>query len=212
MKHLYCISGFGADERVFGKLDFADNDVHFIQWKIPEKKESLAHYAERMRQEIVHSNPIVIGLSFGGMMAVEIAKIISTEKIILMSSIATVDEMPFSMKLAGALHVNKFIPLRPSAILAPLENYNLGVRTPEEKKLVSEYRKNINLVYSAWAIEQILQWKNRWYPENAVHIHGSRDHIFPLKYIRADYVIQGSGHLCLMDKSDEVSKVLQQII
>ncbi len=48
MKHIYCISGFGADERVFEKVDFGENDVHFIQWKIPEKHETIESYAARM--------------------------------------------------------------------------------------------------------------------------------------------------------------------
>jgi pimeloyl-ACP methyl ester carboxylesterase len=212
MKHIYCISGFGADERVFGKLDFGSNEIHFIQWKIPEKKESIFHYAERMQAEILHTNPIIIGLSFGGMMAVEIAKLIPTEKIILLSSVATFHEMPNYMRLAGKLYLNRIFPVRPSTILAPFENYNLGVKTREEKKLVAEYRKNINPKYSTWAIEEILHWKNDWYPLNLLHIHGDKDHIFPIKYIKAAYVIKGGGHLFLMDKPGEVSSILQQII
>lgn len=212
MKHIYCISGFGADERVFGKLDFGSNELHFIQWKIPERKESIFHYAKRMQEEILHSNPIIIGLSFGGMMAVEIAKIIPTEKIILLSSVATFYEMPNYMRLAGKLYLNRIFPVGPSNILAPFENYNLGVKTQEEKKLVAEYRKNINPKYTTWAIEEILHWKNDWYPSNLLHLHGDKDHIFPIKYIKADYVIKGGGHLFLMDKPGEVSKILQQAI
>src|SRR6185312_11284822 len=98
MKHIYVISGFGADERVFSKLDFGDNDVHFIQWQVPEKDETLASYAERLAKEIVYPNPILIGLSFGGMMAIEIAKLIPIEKVILISSIRDRYELPLLMK------------------------------------------------------------------------------------------------------------------
>ena len=127
MKHIYVISGFGADERVFSKLDFGNNDVHFIQWKIPEKNETIASYAERLREEIDFPNPILIGLSFGGMMAIEIAKLIPVEKVILISSIRDRYELPFFMKVAAALRLTKIIPLKPYRILEPLENYNLGV-------------------------------------------------------------------------------------
>ncbi len=209
MTHIYCISGFGADKRVFSKLDFGENKAHFIDWKIPEKNEAIQSYAKRMRNEIHHSNPILIGLSFGGMMVVEIAKIISTKKTLLLSSIATFHEMPLYMRVAGKLYLNKIIPIRPSAILAPLENYNLGVKTLEEKKLVSEYRKNISPTYSAWAVKEILNWKNDWYPPNLIHIHGDKDHIFPIKYIKVDYVIPGGGHLFLMDKADKVNEILR---
>lgn len=210
MRQIYCISGFGADQRVFAKLDFGENEVHFINWKIPEKKETIQDYAQRMRNEIHHPDPVLMGLSFGGMMSVEIAKIIKTEKIILLSSVATIHEMPLYMRLAGKLRLNKIVPLRPSPILAPLENYNLGVKTAGEKKLVSEYRRNIDPKYSYWAIEKILNWKNDWYPPNIVHIHGTRDHIFPIKHIKADYLIKGGGHLFLMDMADKVNEILRK--
>jgi len=210
MKHIYCISGFGADERVFSKLDFGENDVHFIQWKIPEKDETFPHYVRRMADEIHHPNPVLMGLSFGGMMSIEIAKIVPVSKVILLSSIATSKEMPWMMKLAGKLKLDKIVPLKPSKLLAPLENYNLGVKTPEEIKLVESYRKNIDPYYTSWAIDKIINWKNKWVPENLVHIHGDKDHIFPLRYVKADHIIAGGGHLFLMDKAAEVNEILKK--
>jgi len=213
MKHIYIISGFGADERVFSKLDFGNNDVHFIQWKIPAPHETIATYAYKMSREIVHPNPVLIGLSFGGMMAIEIAKLIPVEKVILISSIRNRYELPFFMKLTAWLHLNKIIPLRPFRILEPIENYNLGVETEEEKKLLREYRKNIDQRYTDFAINEIVNWKNEWSPENVIHIHGTNDHIFPIKYIKdPDYVIPGGGHLLLMNNADEVNNILKKVL
>jgi pimeloyl-ACP methyl ester carboxylesterase len=211
MKHIYVISGFGADERVFSKLDFGNNDVHFIQWKIPEKNETIASYAKRLREEIVFPNPILIGLSFGGMMAIEIAKLIPVEKVILISSIRDRYELPFFMKVAAALRLTKIIPLKPYRILEPLENYNLGVETKEQKQLLREYRKNINQRYTDFALDEIVNWKNEWSPQNVVHIHGTIDHIFPIKYIKnPKYVIEGAGHLLTMNNADKVNAILKK--
>lgn len=211
MKHIYCISGFGADERVFANLDFGENDLHFIQWKIPQKRESISSYAKRMSEDISYPKPVLIGLSFGGMMSIEIAKIISVEKVILISSVSTFHELPLSMKIAGALRLNKLIPMKPYSILEPLENYNLGVKTKEEKNLLREYRKNLNLQYSNWAMDQVVNWKNNWIPPNLVHIHGTKDHIFPIKYIKkSDYIIRGGGHLISMNNSEEVNEILKR--
>lgn len=211
MKHIYCISGFGADERVFAKLDFDHNNVHFIQWKIPDKNETLASYAKRMQREIKYPNPILIGLSFGGMMAIEIAKRIPVEKVILISSIRDRYELPFYMKVTALLHLNKIIPLKPYKILEPVENFNLGVETEAEKLLLREYRKNINQDYTDFAINEIVNWKNEWSPENVIHIHGTKDHMFPIKYIHnPDYIIKGGGHLLLMNNADEVNQILKK--
>ena len=212
MKHIYCISGFGADERVFSKLDFGENKVHFIPWKIPEKHETIGSYAGRMSNNIIHPSPILMGLSFGGMMSIEIAKLISVEKVVLLSSISTYHELPLYMRIAGKLHLNKMIPMKPYPILEPLENYNLGVETKEEKKLLREYRKNLNLQYSNWAMNEVVNWKNNWIPPNLVHIHGTKDHIFPIRYVKADYRIKGAGHLLPMNNAEEVNVILKKII
>ncbi len=211
MKHIYCISGFGADERIFSKVDFGENDVHFIQWKIPEKHESIESYASRMQQGIIHPNPVLIGLSFGGMMSIEIAKLIPVEKIILVSSVCCRKELPFYMKLTSALNLNRLIPMKPYPILEPIENFNLGVETKEEKKLLKEYRDNLNLQYSNWAIGQVVNWKNEWLPPNFIHIHGTKDHIFPIrKIINPEYKIRNAGHLLLMNNAEEANEIFKK--
>ncbi|MGN6802842.1 MAG: alpha/beta hydrolase [Ginsengibacter sp.] len=211
MKHIYCISGFGADEKVFGKIDFAVNDVHFIQWKIPAKKESIESYAARMASEIVHPNPVLIGLSFGGMMSIEIAKLRPVEKIILLSSVCCRKELPFYMKLTSALNLNRLIPMKPYPILEPIENYNLGVEDKEQKILLKHYRQNLNLQYSNWAIDQVVNWQNKWIPPNFIHIHGTKDHIFPIRYIiKPNYIIKDGGHLLLMNNATEVNEIFKK--
>jgi len=211
MKHIYCISGFGADERVFGKVDFGENDVHFIQWKIPDKHETIESYASRMRKEISHSDPVLIGLSFGGMMAIEIAKLVTVEKIILVSSVCCRKELPFYMKITSALNLNRLIPMKPYPILEPIENYNLGVEDREQKQLLREYRQNLNLQYSNWAIDRVVNWQNKWIPPNFIHIHGTKDRIFPIaNIINPDYIIKNAGHLLLMNNAEEVNEIFQK--
>ena len=107
MKNIYCISGFGADERVFSRLDFGNNRVNFLKWETPEKNESLDKYTQRFLNKIVEPNPVLVGLSFGGMMSVEIAKRIRTEKIFMISSIQTQDEMPWIFRITGKSGLNK---------------------------------------------------------------------------------------------------------
>ena len=212
MKHIYCISGLGADERVFSKFTFADHELHFIKWNIPLKNERIHDYAIRLTQQILHKNPVLIGLSFGGMMCIEIAKLIGVEKIILISSIKTFKEMPVWMRLSGKLKLNRIFPLRSFKLIEPLENYNLGLETKEEKQMVSQYRKNIDHTYSNWSINQILNWKNEWQPENVFHIHGDKDRIFPIKKIKAHHTIKTGGHFMIMNRSNDVNQIINSIL
>lgn len=72
LKDIYCVSGLGADERVFQKLKFQGYQPVHICWVEPNLEESIAEYAKRLTIQIKSERPILIGLSFGGIMAVEI--------------------------------------------------------------------------------------------------------------------------------------------
>ena len=211
MKHIYCISGFGADERVFSKINFQNNDVHFIQWIDPLKNESIEGYTKRMSEQIHHCNPILFGLSFGGIISIEIAKIIPVEKIIIISSIKTFHEMPIWMRLTGKLKLDKIFPLKTFRFIEPIENYNLGIENKDEFKLVEQYRNAISQQYTNWSIHQILNWKNVWKPKNISHIHGGKDHMFPIKNIKADYIIHDGGHFMIMNRSEKVNIIIDEI-
>ena len=212
MKHIYCISGFGADERVFSRLEFGEHPIHFISWLTPLRKESIEQYAKRMSEKIQHENSILIGLSFGGMMSIEIAKIIKLHKIILISSVKTFHEIPWWMRFAGKVKLNKFLPMRSFGVIEPIENYNLGLENPDEFRLVREYRRNISKEYSDWAIQQILHWRNEWRAENCVHIHGGKDHIFPIRNIKADYIIADGGHFMIMNRTENLKMMMKEIL
>ena len=212
MKHIYCISGFGSDERVFSKLTFSGYETHFIQWIIPEKNDSISDYAKKLTQQIHHDNPILIGLSFGGMMSIEIAKLLSVEKIILVSSIKSFHEMPLWLRLSGKLKLNKIFPMRSFKLIEPLQDYNLGLEAIDEKELVHNYRKHINQQYCNWAINTILNWKNELVHKNLFHIHGNNDRIFPLKNIKANYIVNTGGHLMVMNRYKIVNEYIHTIL
>lgn len=101
MSTVYIFSGLGVDRRVFDRIDFKDLDVKFIDWIDPIKNETLQNYAKRISRKITSENPILIGLSFGGMIAVEISKILNTKKIILIASAKNKYELPFIYRLFG---------------------------------------------------------------------------------------------------------------
>jgi pimeloyl-ACP methyl ester carboxylesterase len=212
MNHIYCISGLGADEKVFSKFEFRGHEIHFIKWNIPEKNETMNSYAKKLSGQIHHDNPILIGLSFGGIMCIEIARIVPVQMIILISSIKSYREMPYWMRLSGKLKLDKIFPLRSFKLIEPLENYNLGLESREEREMVNAYRRNIDRQYCEWAINKMLNWNNDWKPQNLFHIHGANDRIFPIKKIKADHIIPNAGHFMIMNRAAQVNDQINAIL
>ncbi len=213
MKKIYCISGLGADERAFSKLTVEGYQLHIIQWLEPFKNEIIGAYATRMREPINEKNPILMGLSFGGMICTEIAKQITVEKIILISSVKSLHELPFWMRAVAKLKLNKVVPLkRTSKFSEAIQNLFLGISTPEEKAVVAVSRKKDNKEYIYWAVNEVINWKNNWQHHSTFHIHGDADRMFPVKRVKATYIIKNAGHFMIMNRAEEVSGYINLIV
>lgn len=207
---IYCISGLGADHNVFNNLELNGHKLVPVPWLRPNKKETIDDYTKRMMQPIKHPSPILLGVSFGGMIGIEIAKKINLRKLIIISSIKNMNELPAWMRVAGKMQLNKFLPIRSYKFTEKIDNNRLGVSNEEERKMVQTYRQSADPVYLAWAINQVLNWKNDWQAGNIVHIHGDSDKIFPIKNISANYVVKDGTHLMIYNRGKEVSDLINK--
>jgi pimeloyl-ACP methyl ester carboxylesterase len=212
MKHIYIFSGLGADHRVFKYIDLPAYKITHVAWVDPTKNESLGSYAERLCHQITTLKPILIGLSFGGIIAVEIAKHIDTEKIILISSIKSRKEIPFRYRFTGALRLYKIVPsivlVKPNRIVFWL----FGAHTTEEKQLLTEILNDTKPSFLKWAIAKIPHWRNTTYPKKLFQIHGDVDRILPLMNKDNVNVIKDGGHFMILNKATEVNNVLEKIL
>ncbi|MBW7841070.1 MAG: alpha/beta hydrolase, partial [Chitinophagaceae bacterium] len=100
MRNIYCISGLGADERIFQKLRIRNSNMIFLGWPEYDEGDTMSSYAVKLSQLITEENPILLGVSFGGMLTVEIAKQRVIKKGIIVSSTKRTDEKP---KLPGLI-------------------------------------------------------------------------------------------------------------
>jgi len=212
VKNMYCISGLGADERAFERLNVNGCSLCYLEWIAPKPNENLTSYAGRMLSQIAEEDPVILGLSFGGIIAIEIAKQIAVKKLILVSSVKTYNEIPRWMRIAGTLSLHKLIPIRSNRITEKADDRRMGIETAEEKNFVDSYRKKADPKYVDWAVDQILNWKNFWVPDNAFHIHGEKDRMFPLRNIQPTHVIKNGTHIMILNKADEVSACIEEIV
>lgn len=211
-KELYLFSGLGADERAFSLLDFSNSAPTFIKWIPPLEKEPIEDYATRLLDQIKTKKPILIGLSFGGLMAVEVAKQIETEKVILISSAKTKFEIPFYFRFSGQLRLHKFLPTNLLKASNFITNWFFGATSKFEKQLLKEILRDTDPTFLIWAIEQLTHWKNQTKPKNIVHIHGTADRILPLCFVERAKIIKNGGHLMTLSKSKEMNIVLKELL
>jgi pimeloyl-ACP methyl ester carboxylesterase len=211
-KRVYVFSGLGADERIFKHIEFYPFEPIFVKWIPPFKNEDLKSYAGRILVQIPEVKPFLIGVSFGGIMAIEVAKLISTEKIVLISSAKTRKEIPFYFRIAGFLNIHKLIPTRALKKGENLNNWLFGANNKEDRQLLKEILADTDSRFFEWAIDRIAHWQNRIIPSNLRHIHGIKDKIFPIKYIHCDFRVLDGGHLMTLNKGSEISNLIWKCI
>ena len=186
-KKVYLISGLGADKRAFKKLVFP-----------PGIDTSTPFY--------------LIGLSFGGMLATEIAKKLRPIHTFLISSSPVFNQLPWYYRLAGGLRLQKLVPI---ALLKKGNSIGLkflGAKTHDERILLKQLVVDSDPVFIKWALTCILTWRNKDRPDNLTHIHGNADFILPMRYYNPDVIIENGGHFMVYANAKEISAYIAEKI
>lgn len=212
MKQLYLFSGLGADQRVFQFLDLDGFDVTYIKWEQPSARESMEDYALRLTTQITGEKPVLIGLSFGGMMAMEVAKHIATEKIILISSAKIGREIPPYFRMAGKLRLSSIASSGRFKKPNKLAYRVMGAHTESEKILMNSILSETDPVFYKWAIEKIVRWRNTTLHNNVIHIHGKKDRLLPHRFVKADISLESGTHLMTVQNAKEISEIIRKLL
>jgi pimeloyl-ACP methyl ester carboxylesterase len=212
MKSVYIFSGLGTDERVFKNIDLAEFNKVFIKWDAPQKDESIENYSRRLSKQITLHRPVFIGLSFGGMVAMEVCKHVEVEKIILIASAKTKNELPFYYRIAGLLHLNKLVPITWLKSSTCISDWAFGASSVSDKALLREILKDTDPAFLRWAINEIVHWKNKTTCTTVVHVHGRSDKILPYVFVKADITIDKGGHFMTVNRSEELTRVIRSLL
>jgi len=210
-KHLYFVPGLAANPSIFDFISLPKEqyELHFIEWLIPESQtESIEGYAKRMCQNITHDDFILIGVSFGGVMVQEMKKICQPKKTILISSIKSKNEMPTSMRFAQKTKAHKLIPTKAFSNIEKYEKFAFGNMLKGKVELYKKYLSMNDELYIPWAIDTIVNWKQETVDEEIIHIHGTKDFVFPIENINNCIKVTGGTHAMILTRAKEISNIL----
>jgi len=202
---LYMIGGLGADERVFKflKLNF---ETQIIKWIEPKPKEKLKEYSNRLLNQINQDEEFgILGVSFGGIVAIEISKLIKPKKLILISSVETSKQLPRTYIVFGKTQILKLIPNQLIKPPKPLLGFLFGA---EDKQLLKQIINDTKPEFIRWALNSIINWSNKETPIKAIRIHGTKDRLIPLKGKATE--VNDGGHFMIVDKAEEISKLVNE--
>ena len=203
----YAISGLGADDRIFSKLTL-DFELTVLPWIKPKSRETFHEYALRFSERISKNEPFnLIGVSFGGMLAQEINQIKKAEKVILVSSAISRNEIPLLFRIGLRLGIHNILPSsqRPPDFLV---SYFFGLKEQKHKEMLKSIMKDMNPDFLKWALSKISTWNSPPVLDNIYRIHGTADKVLYCHSNQKTQLVKNSGHLMPLEKAKKVSEIL----
>lgn len=211
--NVYFISGLAADRRVFKNIHLPQGHTAiYLDWLPPARSETLHDYAARLAEQVNDNEEFaLVGLSFGGMLASEIAAIKKPSLLILISSIPASVDLPGYYRMAGKLGIHKIIPVSFLKSASFIKRF-FTAETAEEKQILREMIRESDPGFIRWALKAIITWKKEDHPQHLIHIHGSKDELLPVKYTHPTHIIEKAGHLMVLRRAEEVNKILKEVL
>lgn len=211
---VYFMPGLAASSSIFERISLAEDsfEIILLEWEIPLENESLKDYAKRISLKIDKKNPVLVGVSFGGILVQEIAMFIAVRKVIIISSVKSNLEFPMRMKLAKTTKAYKLIPTNLILNVENLAKFSFGDKVNQRLKLYEKFLSVRDKNYLDWAIEQVILWDRTVADLNVIHIHGDLDDVFPIKYIKNCIIVKGGTHIMILNKFKWLNENLPKLI
>jgi esterase/lipase len=161
-----------------------------------------------MAGEIKHENPILIGVSFGGIMVQEMSKFVNAKQVIIISSVKSNTEFPKRFKFIGMSNIYKLFPTKFMTNFERYSKFFIGKTLQKKAENYKRYFTERNKTYLEWSIENVLKWQQVIPNDFVIHIHGTDDSVFPIKYIQNAIEIPNGNHAMIITKAKEISEIL----
>ena len=211
--NVYLMPGMAASSKIFEYIRLPEFYlIHNLDWITPNVNETLELYAKRICKKINKPDPILIGVSFGGILIQEISKHLNYKKIIIISSIKTSSELPLSMRMARKTNIHKILPFQWIKNLDKLALFTFGNGIKNKIKLYQKYLSFKDPNYLKWAMNCIVNWDQKEIIKGLIHIHGKEDNVFPIKNISGSVHLLEGNHAIIITKANQISKLLSKLL
>lgn len=214
LTHVYLMPGMAANPSIFEHIKLPEEHykIHWLEWQIPNKNETLNAYAKRMCTFIKHDNVVLLGVSFGGMLVQEMSEFLNLKKLFVVSSVKSHYELPKRLKLLKVTKAYKILPTSLVSNIDVLAKYAFGETIKKRVDLYKKYLSVNDKTYLDWAIEQVVCWSQEEPHPDAIYIQGDNDMVFPHSCVGNCVIVKGGTHIMVINKYKWFNENLPKLI
>ena len=198
----YILPGMGADSSMYGEASRKLEGVKYINWPSYNNEHSISEVAKWIIQEVkIQAQDTIGGSSLGGIIAAEISKHVIVNKLILIGSTLTPDNINPLLKKLSALSV--ITPVNFIQAFAGKAN------SIHENKLLKMFSHSEPLFIKSMCTA-VFEWDGNKKPNCAVsHVHGEKDNVI-LPPSNGAEIIKGGGHLIALTHETSVVEFIRR--
>lgn len=208
------LPGLGAKSLLFQPQRNAFEDLIIPDWPAPQPHETLRTCAQRWAMSLTPRRPLFIGgVSFGGMVALELARSLNANGVFLIASCRDSRYVNPAYRLLGAMA--RFFPMDLERWLireiggdglAWLQELNQA-----EAALIRRVACDVDMPLLRWGGHQMLRWRfTEPLPCPVYQIHGARDDIIYPQPQQTDLLILDAKHLIHITHAAKVNQFIRE--
>ena len=220
MTSIYFIPGLACDQALFKPLIdhlhdfFSSNDVEYFVLEHLQPlhlNESIPDYSKRLASTLQAENAIVIGVSLGGIIGVELSRHLPIQKLITISSVDNYQQMPISIRLLRYVPLHRLMPTFLSKWLITHAARWFNIIQPSYQNIWKEMVRRTSTAHLSWGRHQVIHWRGEKANCPTQRIIGDKDHIFS-NICDADIVIKNGNHAMVLNQSKIIAENIIEVL
>ncbi len=211
---LILFSGMGGDSRLYRHIRIPEVEMVTPDHVPPEAGESLPQYAARIAEgHKIQPGDVVGGISFGGMIAGEIANQRPVAGLILLGSCLRPSRFPLVFRWAE--RVGRFVPdfVFAARSWSPLLRWRFAPIDDAAAECLADMARNCPMSQIRAFGRMALDWpgaENLTCP--VLSVHGDWDRVIPLSFAEPGIVLKDAGHAFTLTHVPETVAAVRKFI
>jgi pimeloyl-ACP methyl ester carboxylesterase len=207
--------GLGADPRLLAPQQAGGLPIESPEWIMPGRGDDLPAYARRICDALRPEGDFAIGgVSFGGMVACELAQLCKPKFLLLISSCRSARSLPRFYQCVE--WVSRLVPgpvikrrcEASSRFMARVEGLD-----HDQYLLIRDMSMGLPVPFLRRVGRMIPKWEGpASFPCPVHHIHGARDRVIPMSRVAPDEVVEEGGHLINMTHPQRVNRFIERVM
>lgn len=210
---LYMLSGLGADRRIFERLSkhLPELEIVALDWLPPGDSRSLAEYAALYHQKFAPSPPFMLGgVSMGGMVAQEWARLSAPDALVLISTACHRSDFPWPIRLAHRTGITRLLQ-KPFLVWLGTAADRFTTKTPRGRSLFYDMLHDADPDVMHFGARATSGWKPCGTAVPVLRIHGTADRVFPIRLLKTPAQrVKGGSHFMIVDRVGEIAEIMRR--